>query len=271
MRAAVEGGTRSRSCRRAREVARTNSRRRSAGADARPLAADRADEGSGGQAPAPDRRNGDLRQLLALERGDRGAARGRLLRQDATRLRSAGAAAPARFVELLAGVGIGLVVVDEVHCVSMWGHDFRPDYLFIRRALEAFGRPTVLGMTATATPAMAREIGDALGRAFEVVHTSVMRPNLRYDVRAVANADDRLEVLVERLGSAARRLGDRVRALPSLHRGDRTRPPGTRLPGRALPRGARGGGADAHPGRLHRRPRAGGRRDNGVRHGDRQA
>jgi ATP-dependent DNA helicase RecQ len=105
----------------------------------------------------------------------------------------------ARFVELLAGVGIGLVVVDEVHCVSMWGHDFRPDYLFIRRALEAFCRPTLLGMTATATPAMAREIGDALGRAFEVVHTSVMRPNLRYDVQVVANADDRLEVLVERL------------------------------------------------------------------------
>ena len=104
-----------------------------------------------------------------------------------------------RFVELLADVGIGLVVVDEVHCVSMWGHDFRPDYLFIRRGLEALGNPTLLGMTATATPETARDIGAALGRALEVVHTSVMRPNLRYDVEEVGNAEDRLAILVERL------------------------------------------------------------------------
>ena len=105
----------------------------------------------------------------------------------------------ARFVAMLAEVGIGLVVVDEVHCVSMWGHDFRPDYLFIRRALAELGEPTVLGMTATATPAMAREIGGALGRTFEVVHTSVVRPNLRYDVQEVANAEDRVAILVDRL------------------------------------------------------------------------
>ena len=104
-----------------------------------------------------------------------------------------------RFVELLGGVGIGLVVVDEVHCVSMWGHDFRPDYLFIRRGLEALGDPALLGLTATATPATARDIGGALGRELEVVHTSVMRPNLRYDVEEVANADDRVTILVERL------------------------------------------------------------------------
>jgi ATP-dependent DNA helicase RecQ len=107
----------------------------------------------------------------------------------------------ARFVELLAEVGIGLVVVDEVHCVSMWGHDFRPDYLFIRRGLEALGDPTLLGMTATATPDTAKDIARALGRTLDVVHTSVVRPNLRYDVQEVSNAEDRIEILVERLGA----------------------------------------------------------------------
>jgi ATP-dependent DNA helicase RecQ len=105
----------------------------------------------------------------------------------------------ARFVRLLADLGIGLVVVDEVHCVSMWGHDFRPDYLFIRRGLEELGDPTLLGMTATATPETARDVGRALGRTLEVVHTSVVRPNLRYDVHEVANAEDRLSILVDRL------------------------------------------------------------------------
>ncbi len=130
----------------------------------------------------------------------------------------------ARFVEMLRSVGIGLVVVDEVHCVSMWGHDFRPDYLFIRRGLEELGRPTLLGMTATATPETAREIGLALGRDPEVVHTTVVRPNLRYEVAGVANAEDRLRILVERLRQLRRRLRDHLRAVAPLDRGDRPRP-----------------------------------------------
>ena len=93
----------------------------------------------------------------------------------------------------------GLVVIDEVHCVSMWGHDFRPDYLFIRRALDALGNPAVLGMTATATPATAAEIATALGRDLAVVRTSIVRPNLRYDVEQVTGNEDRLRILVERL------------------------------------------------------------------------
>src|SRR4029450_9595506 len=86
------------------------------------------------------------------------------------------------FLDAIAGVDVGLVVIDEVHCVSMWGHDFRPDYLFIRRALDTLGAPAVPGMTATATPANAEAIAQVLGRPFEVVRTSVHRPNLRYDV-----------------------------------------------------------------------------------------
>jgi ATP-dependent DNA helicase RecQ len=122
------------------------------------------------------------------------AGKKRLVYAAPERLRQAG------FLETARSIGIGLVVVDEVHCVSMWGHDFRPDYLFIRRALAELGEPTLLGLTATATPETARDISEALGRSPQVVHTSVVRPNLRYDVLRVANAEDRLRVLVERIG-----------------------------------------------------------------------
>src|SRR5215204_4098255 len=103
------------------------------------------------------------------------------------------------FLNAIAGIDVGLVVIDEVHCVSMWGHDFRPDYLFIRRALDELGRPAILGMTATATPATEREIATALGREPEVVRTSVVRRNLRYDVELVDGEEDRLRTLVRRL------------------------------------------------------------------------
>jgi ATP-dependent DNA helicase RecQ len=104
------------------------------------------------------------------------------------------------FVETLREIGVGLVVVDEVHCVSMWGHDFRPDYLFIRRALNALGGPAVLGMTATATPSDAEAIGAALGRRLELVRTTVHRPNLRYDVERAENGEERVRGLLGRLG-----------------------------------------------------------------------
>ncbi len=121
------------------------------------------------------------------------SGRTRLLYAAPERLRQRG------FVDMLREVGIGLVVIDEVHCVSMWGHDFRPDYLFIREVLGRLGEPSILGMTATATPSTAEEIGLALGRRLEVVSTSVARPNLRYDVELVSNQDARLEVLLDRV------------------------------------------------------------------------
>ncbi|HEU0337650.1 MAG TPA: ATP-dependent DNA helicase RecQ [Gaiellaceae bacterium] len=120
----------------------------------------------------------------------------RLLYAAPERLRSAG------FLDALRGVGVGLVVVDEVHCVSMWGHDFRPDYLFIRRALEELGGPALLGMTATASPDTAREIATALGRDPEVVRTSVVRPNLRYDVERVDGREGRVRAVLAALARA---------------------------------------------------------------------
>src|SRR5574341_1334086 len=53
-----------------------------------------------------------------------------------------------RFVESLKGINISLFAVDEAHCISQWGHDFRPDYLRLREAAEAIGRPRIIALTA---------------------------------------------------------------------------------------------------------------------------
>ena len=104
------------------------------------------------------------------------------------------------FLSLLGRIGLSLVVVDEAHCVSVWGHDFRPDYLFIRKALETLGEngdpPTLLALTATATAEMQTEIGHQLGRELAPVTASVFRPNLRLEVFPCANADDKMRRLV---------------------------------------------------------------------------
>src|SRR5919204_6655796 len=80
------------------------------------------------------------------------------------------------FLRLLQRVGLSLVVVDEAHCVSVWGHDFRPDYLFIRKALQTLAAaghsPTLLALTATATGEVQREIAGQLGRPLETVAAS---------------------------------------------------------------------------------------------------
>ncbi len=128
------------------------------------------------------------RRVLELAQG-----RYKLLYAAPERLRQRG------FLDALRSARIGLVVVDEVHCVSMWGHDFRPDYLFIRQALDALDSPSLLGMTATATPAIEREISAALGREPEVVRTSIARPNLHYDVVRAESEEERLRALIAQL------------------------------------------------------------------------
>jgi ATP-dependent DNA helicase RecQ len=93
--------------------------------------------------------------------------------------------------------GIARIVIDEAHCISLWGHDFRPDYLTIPLALRDLGNPPVLAVTATATPEMADQIASALGREMELVRTSVFRENLFYEVVHVDNRNERIEKLIE--------------------------------------------------------------------------
>jgi RecQ family ATP-dependent DNA helicase len=100
------------------------------------------------------------------------------------------------FLEALSHRRIDLLAVDEAHCVSEWGHDFRPDYLRLPQIAERLGRPTVMACTATATKAVAAEIVARFGlREPLQVRSGFDRPNLSFDV-----------VRLEGKGSKGRRL-----------------------------------------------------------------
>src|SRR3954467_7922861 len=83
----------------------------------------------------------------------------------------------------LAVAGPSLLVVDEAHCISEWGHDFRPEYLRLGAAAEALGRPTVLALTATAAPPVRDEIVERLAmHEPEIIIRGFDRPNIRLSV-----------------------------------------------------------------------------------------
>ena len=102
-----------------------------------------------------------------------------------------------RFLRALQRVPISLAVIDEAHCINLWGSDFRPDYLFIPKALAELGDPPVLGLTATATPTMANQIGVGLGRDLTMVRVSLFRSNLFYSVETLRNREEKVTRLVE--------------------------------------------------------------------------
>lgn len=99
-----------------------------------------------------------------------------------------------RFMDALSGFRPGLFAIDEAHCISEWGHDFRPDYARLRIAAEALGRPPLLALTATATRTVRDHIVENLGmRAPRVVVRGFDRPNLDFEVLRLASRDEKLE------------------------------------------------------------------------------
>lgn len=117
-------------------------------------------------------------------------------------------AAKASFRKMLGRVEIPLLAIDEAHCVSQWGHDFRPDYMLLQELRELVTAP-VIALTATATSIVLKEIEARLGlRDVVRVRTGFDRPNLGFAVHAIRSERDRLEVLgaeLERAGLRGRR------------------------------------------------------------------
>jgi ATP-dependent DNA helicase RecQ len=102
-------------------------------------------------------------------------------------------------VERLRSAGVALFVIDEAHCVSSWGHDFRPDYLRMRPVLERLGHPPVVALTATAAPPVRDDIVARLGlHDVKETVTSFDRPNLRLAVVRCTGIDERRNAVVAR-------------------------------------------------------------------------
>jgi RecQ family ATP-dependent DNA helicase len=142
------------------------------------------------------------------------------------------------FVEALKSVNVSLFAVDEAHCVSTWGHDFRPDFLRLRAAIEEIGRPQVVALTATATPHVRADIIEQLGlrepRAFvsgfdrpnlsiKVVHTLKEREKIAHVKSLAAAAEGGSGIIYsstrKSVEQVARRLKDAGLSVVAYHAG----------------------------------------------------
>lgn len=108
------------------------------------------------------------------------------------------------FQNVLSQVSVRLVAVDEAHCLSQWGHDFRPDYMRLGRALEAMGNPQCVAFTATATPTVRRDILQVLKlrSPFEIIR-GFSRENLTLNVELThkkVDKEKRLQAIIKSYG-----------------------------------------------------------------------
>ena len=107
-------------------------------------------------------------------------------------------------IELLKDIQISFYAIDEAHCISEWGHDFRPEYRRIRDMIQAIGRAPVIALTATATPKVQNDIQKNLGiMDATVFKSSFNRPNLYYEVRDKVDAEkDIIRYIKQRPGKS---------------------------------------------------------------------
>ncbi len=100
------------------------------------------------------------------------------------------------FVEKITRANISLLAVDEAHCISEWGHDFRPDYSRIGEFRELIGNPLTIALTATATPDVQEDIIEKLNvdaADMKIFHQGIERPNLRLEARDVISEEEKME------------------------------------------------------------------------------
>jgi ATP-dependent DNA helicase RecQ len=106
-------------------------------------------------------------------------------------------------LERIKAIGPSLFVVDEAHCISAWGHDFRPDYLRLSSFIEALGRPQILALTATAAPPVRREIVEQLDMRDPVIVVSgFRRDNIHLTVETCADHEHRAALVDRALATA---------------------------------------------------------------------
>jgi len=106
------------------------------------------------------------------------------------------------FLQAIESRGVPLLAVDEAHCVSSWGHDFRPDYSRLAEIRAALGQPTTMALTATATAACRRDIYQQLGLSpseIQLFHHGIDRPNLSLDVVPVLDEAEKVAAIKQSL------------------------------------------------------------------------
>lgn len=101
------------------------------------------------------------------------------------------------FVERMQALHISLFAIDEAHCISQWGHDFRPEYAALGRLRQLFAHVPIMALTATADQATRQDICQRLGISPYVLLTSFDRPNIRYTVAEKLNAANQLRQFIQ--------------------------------------------------------------------------